>query len=147
MDALKKTAVRVGVLLLFATAFGVGFFLGGGLSAPEVAEATDEAAASQAEGDVVEMNSLIVSLGDPSASHARVGLALILAEGVDEDDVSGRMPLVRDAALSVLTGRYAVDFATPEGLDTLRAELTDAVADVFPDGEVVRVVITESIIT
>ncbi len=143
MSETKKSRllIPVVVLALGGAGFG-GYMFAGGASAALPSEMT-----VPAEGEVVEVGELTVTLPGPNAHYARVGLAVVLAEGVSEDAVAGRFPLVKDAAISILAGKEPDDFRTPEGLQRLRADLTDIATEIYPDGEVLRVVLTEAIVT
>ena len=48
--------------------------------------------------------------------------------------------------LDVVNGYTTEDLRAPDILDTLRSEFTSAAHDVWPDGEVIRVLITELLI-
>jgi flagellar basal body-associated protein FliL len=45
-----------------------------------------------------------------------------------------------------MTGFDSVELQTAEGMERLRKELSDAVVAIFPDGEVIRAVLTELIV-
>lgn len=134
----KLVAIVAAVALLGA---GAALFLGGG---------GDPAAASEpapvVEGDVVEIDTMTVNLVGEPGRYARVGFAVVLAAGADGAVVGAKLPLLRDAALTVMTGFDAAELQTAAGMERLRAELSDRAVALFPDGEVVRAVLTELIV-
>ncbi|HEX7098640.1 MAG TPA: flagellar basal body-associated FliL family protein [Acidimicrobiia bacterium] len=142
MSEAKKSRllIPVVVLALGGAGFGGYMFAGGASAAPPPTT-------QPAEGEVVEVGVLTVTLPGPDAHYARVGLAVVLVEGVTEDAVAGRFPLVKDAAISILAGKTPDDFRTPAGLERLRRELSGIAQEIYPDGEVLRVVLTEAIVT
>jgi flagellar basal body-associated protein FliL len=71
---------------------------------------------------------------------------MVLVQGANQTLVAGKLPLVRDAALSIMTGFGSAELQTQEGMDRLRGEMTDAAVELFPDGEVIRIVLTELIV-
>ena len=75
-----------------------------------------------------------------------MSFALVLAEGADTAVVGNKIQLVQDGALSAIAAFSADVLKTPEGLDLLRGELTAVAHDIYPDGEVMRIVLTEVIV-
>lgn len=141
MSETKKKRRLLPLLLLLIVIGGAasGGFVLGMRNAPPAEEEVHE-------GEVVEVGILTVSLGGAGTQYARVGLAMVLADGYGADEVSGRFPLVKDAAISVLAGKDPDDFRTQAGLARLREELSDIARDIYPDGEVLRVVLTEALV-
>ena len=78
--------------------------------------------------------------------YARIKFAVVLPEGGDTAAVGERFPVLKDAVLGVVSGYSADQLLGPSSLDDLRAEFTTAAQDVWPDGEVLRVVITEVLV-
>jgi len=144
MNEPKKSRLLIPVVVLALGGAGLGGYVFGENNAEA---AIPSEALEPAEGEVVEVGVLTVTLPGPDAHYARVGLAVVLKEGATEDDVAGRFPLVKDAAISILAGKGPDEFRTPEGLERLRTELSHIAREIYPDGEVVRVVLTEAIVT
>lgn len=136
----RRLLLIVGLVVVIALAGGGGFVLLGGDGAE--AEAPEEPAAPT-EGVVADVAVLTTSLAGPSGAYVRVGLAVVLAEGVAATEVADRYPLLKDATLSAVSRHTAEELRTPTGQDTLRDELSAAARDIWPDGEVLRVVLTE----
>lgn len=137
----KKKFIMMGapVLVLAAAAF---MFLGGGGEDAEAAEPPPPV-----EGAVIAADPITVTMSGDPVHYVKATFALVMEETADRSAVEGKLPLMYDAAISVI-GRYeADDLRTPAGLDRLRTDLTRAATeDIFPDGEVLRVVLTEVIV-
>lgn len=139
----SKKLLLVGLVIVLAGA-GAGVYLSGMLGPPSEAEPVEPAAPS--EGAVVALESMTTSIGGEEPGYVRVGLALVLAEGITSEAVADRFPLVQDATLSELS-EYEPDFLrTPAGIEALRVELSERARAIYPDGEVLRVVFTELLV-
>lgn len=139
----RKLFVIVGLVLVVAAGafFGLRFFSGGEAGAEE-AESEREA---PGEGEVLDVATLTTTVaGD--ATLARVGLAVVLSEEATGDVVTPRYPLLKDAAVSELARTDAQTLRTAEGADDLRARLTKRARRIYPDGEVLRVLLTELVV-
>ena len=130
----------IGVVVVAAAA-GVYFFLFSGGGAPEEA-----VAAEPVEGVVIDGATMTVALQGEETHFARVSFALVLVEGADTAVVGNRIQLVQDGALSAIAAYDPDSLKTPEGLDDLRSDLTAVAHDIYPDGEVMRIVLTEVIV-
>jgi flagellar FliL protein len=106
----------------------------------------EEADAEPVEGLVVEVAQMTVNLAGEDLHYVRFAFALVLAADVLPGDVERRFALLKDAALSSVQSFTEAELRTPEGTDRLRAELTRHAHDVYADGRVVRVVLTELLV-
>ncbi|QBI21245.1 flagellar basal body-associated FliL family protein [Egibacter rhizosphaerae] len=113
----------------------------------------DEAAAEESEeseepeeGEVVEVAEMTANLAGGDLRFARVGIALVLEEGREAAEVEGRFPLMQDAALDELAAMTPEELTSEEGVAQLRDRLTDRAHEIYDEGEVVRVALTELII-
>ncbi len=135
------------IILMVVPALAVGaglfFFLGGGGDAEAAAPTTT---LPPVEGEVIEVDTLTVNLVGEEGRYARVGFAVVLTDLADSGAVAGKIPLMRDAALSIMTGFTSTELQSAEGMERLRQELSDALVALFPDGEVLRAVLTELIV-
>lgn len=104
------------------------------------------AEAAVAEGEVLEVGTVTTNLAGSPGRYARVGVALVLAADADPVAVQGRIALVKDAALRVIGRQEAAALQTPEGSTALRAQLTEEITAVYPEGTVLRVVLTELLV-
>lgn len=124
------------VLLAVAGAAWFLFLRGGEEEPPDEPE----------EGPVVEVAQMTVNLAGEDLHYLRFSFALVLAPEVAGADVEPRYPLVKDAALSVAQSFTQEELRTPAGTERLRSELTARARQVYPDGLVLRVVLTELLV-
>lgn len=136
-----KIIAPVGGVLLLAIAYFV-FFAGGGDEADEAAVTTTVVV----EGPVIEADQMTINLADEDPRYARLRFAVVLPLNGDGAAVGDRFPILKDAVLDVVNGYTTDDLRAADILDTLRSEFTAAAHDVWPDGEVIRVLITELLI-
>ena len=139
----KKKLIMIVVPIVAVIAAGAGFFLRSGDTA---AAAVPTTTIPVVEGDVIEVDTMTVNLIGEEGRYARIGFAVVLDSTADSGAVGKKMPLMRDATLMVMTEFDSVELQTAEGMDRLRKELSDAVVAIFPDGEVIRAVLTELIV-
>jgi flagellar FliL protein len=137
----KLIMIVVGVLVLGGAAY---MFLGGGGGGEVDASVTTTTVV--VEGPVLEADQMTVNLADEGLRYARIRFAVVLPEGGDTAAVGERFPVLKDAVLSVVSGYSADQLLGRDSLDDLRDEFTTAALDVWPDGEVLRVVITEVLV-
>lgn len=137
----KMIGIVVAVLVVVAGAY---FFLLGGSGAP----AEEPVSAEPVEGAVIDGATMTVALDDGgNQTHfVRISFAVVLAEGADSAVVGNRIQILQDAALSTIAVYSADELRTVAGLDRLRGDLTAKAQEVYPDGEVIRVVLTEVIV-
>ncbi|MEX0835330.1 MAG: flagellar basal body-associated FliL family protein [Nitriliruptor sp.] len=108
--------------------------------------AADEAVPVVEEGAVIEVGTLTTNLAGTPAQYARVGVALVLSADADQSEVTARFPLVKDAAIAEIGRHAAASLQGEEGLEPLRRGLTERIQAVYPDGEVVRIALTELLV-
>jgi len=99
-----------------------------------------------ADGEVVVVGGMTTSLGGDTQAYARVELAVVLRPDADRTTVEPRFPVLRDAALTVIMSFRPSELRTVEGAERLRVELTDRAQQVWPDGEVLRVLVTDLVV-
>jgi flagellar protein FliL len=136
----KKLLLIVAAVVALAGGGGAFVLLTGEAGAEEAAEAPPE------EGAVVAVADLTANLAGAEVHYAKVGFSAILAVGADEAAVTARFALLRDAAISELSTFEAAHLRSTAGMDELRNRLTARAQEVYPDGEVVRVVLTELLV-
>lgn len=137
----KKLMIGGGVAALAVVGY---LFLGGGGGDPEAAEATTTTVV--VEGAVIESDEMTVNLADSTVRYARIKVGLVLPVDGDSTTIGERMPILKDSILGVV-GRYdAATLLEPDTLDELRRRFTDEANEVWTEGEVLRVVITELLV-
>lgn len=129
-----KKKLVVAVVALAAVGAAAWYFLLGG-----PAEASD---APPVDGEIVALEPQTTTLGRDGI-HARVALAVVLAEGTDPVVVTERAPLLQDALLRELATMDASTVRSAEGSDQLRAHLTEEAHGIWDEEAVRRVVLTE----
>ena len=137
----KKLMIGGGVAVLAVVGY---LFLGGGGGDPEAAGTTTTTVVM--EGAVIESDEMTVNLADDSVRYARIKVGLVLPVDGDSTAIGERMPILKDSILGVV-GRYdAATLLEPDTLDELRQRFTDEANEVWTEGEVLRVVITELLV-
>lgn len=131
------------LLVVVLAAAGTGGWL---LLGPSAATEDAGPPSPPAEGAVVEVGTLTTNLAGSGGHFARVGLALVLAEGEDAAAVADRFALVKDAAIGELGQIEAGRLQAAGGSAVLRERLTAHADELYPDGEVLRVVLTEFLV-
>ena len=137
----KKLFMAVGGVAVLAV--GYFMFMGGGGEADETAATTTTVVL---DGPVIEAEQMTINLADEDPRYARLKFAVVLPAGGDAAAVGEKFPMLKDAVLDVVVGYTAEDMRSADILDTLRSEFTDKAGDVWPDGEVLRVLITELLV-
>lgn len=140
----KKKLIIAGVAV---AALAGGYFLFMGGSPPPEEEAAATTTTEPVEGAVIEVGTLTANLADADElRYARVTFAVVLNANADSAAVGARVPLLQDAALGVVSDYTSVELAGSTGIGALRDDLTAQAQELFVDGEVLRVVLTEVIV-
>jgi len=129
-----------GVVVLVAVYF---LFLSGGGGDEEAGPTTTTI---PADGPVIEVDEMTITLAEDPVRYARLKFGVVLPEGGNSAAVGERVPVLKDAVLDVMAGYTVDDLMGPEAISSLREQLTEQALVVFPDGEVLRVVITEVLV-
>ena len=137
----KLIGIIGGVVVLLGAVYFL--FLGGGGGDAEAGVTTTTI---PVEGAVIESDQMTVTLADDPVRYARITFAVVLPEGGDSTVVGDRMPLLKDGVLDVVAGLSAADLVGAAGLDSLRESLTTKALEVYTEGEVLRVVLTEVLV-
>lgn len=137
----KLIGIVGGVVVLLGVVYFM--FLGGGGGETEAGVTTTTV---PAEGAVIESDQMTITLADDPVRYARLTFAVVLPEGGDSAAVGERMPLLKDGVLDVVAGMTAADFVGSDALGLLREDLTAKALEVYAEGEVLRVVLTEVLV-
>ena len=139
----KLIAIIGGAVVVGAAAF---YFLAmGGGGGDDMASPTTTTVAFE-EGAVIEADEMTVNLADPTPRYARLTFAVVLPTGGDSTVVGERFPLLKDRVIDVMAQFTAGQLSAPGGLDQVRTELTAESQEVWPGGEVLRVIVTEFLV-
>lgn len=137
----KLIGIVVGVVVLLGAAYFLFFSGGGGDVEADATETT-----IPPDGPVIEMDEMTVTLAGDPVHYAKIKFAVVLPENGDTTVIGDRVPILKDAVLGKISGLTIDDLMGPEALDNLRDEITDAALSVFPDGEVLRALVTEVLV-
>ncbi len=141
----KKIIMIVGVL---AAAGAVYNFV---LKAPppteeEMAEAEAMAAAAEPiEGEIFQMEEMILNIEadeDGSGSFLRIGLAIVLEEGILAADFEMEQAIALDVSIQYLSSINAGTLRSAEGRQSAKDELAVLIREAYGDEMVVRVLFT-----
>lgn len=136
----KRTRLIIAVVVLALAAVAAKMFLLPGAAAESGPPPAPE------EGAVVTIGQMTTSLAGGGSHYARVELAAVADAATDATALEERFPLMRDQALTVLMGFSAEELRTVEGADALRAALTERAQEVWEEGEVLRIVLTDLLV-
>ena len=140
----KKKFLILGVAAVVA---GLGGFFTMKMMAPPAAEAAVAATETPpAEGAVIDVAEMTATLAGDTTHLARVGFAVVLSADADPALVEPKFALLKDATVDEMARSSAAALITPEGVDDLRARLSARALEIYPDGEVVRVVLTQLVV-
>ncbi len=95
------------------------------------------------EGLIFPMEEIVVNLSDTDANrYLRVGLALVLEEGVAVETVEPEAARATDAAIEYLSSQSFESLREPGSKTIVREELSTQIREAFDDEMVVRVLLT-----
>lgn len=92
-------------------------------------------------GPIVLVDDTTVSLGGDQPHFAAVKYSAVLAMDAEQGLVEGQFGRLRSAAQLVFRGYDAATLDTPEGLLQLQADLTAKAEELWPNGEVLEVLV------
>ncbi|MEM7339732.1 MAG: flagellar basal body-associated FliL family protein [Actinomycetota bacterium] len=112
-----------------------------------LAAAEAEAAADPVEGDIVQLDEMILNTAGPEVGFLRVGIAVVLGEGVLVADFEMRQALAQDVAVEYLSSLTKEELQADGGIPAAKEELSTLLADAYGMDEmdqqiVVRVLFT-----
>lgn len=132
----------------------IGLVVGGGLlynfvlkgSPPPEEETVAGAAAVEVvveEGEIAPVEELVVNLADQDELHyLRVGVGAVLSLETALADIEPQLPKVSDIVIDVVSQKTFTELRIPGSTTALKEEISAAVAEAFPEGEIVRVIFT-----
>jgi flagellar basal body-associated protein FliL len=137
----KLIGIVGGVVVLLGAVYFL--FLGGGGGGEEAGVTTTTV---PVEGAVIEVDEMTITLSDDPVRYARLKFAVVLPEGGDTAAVGDRIPVLKDGVLDVVSAYTAAELVGPAALGVLREELSAKALEVYEDGVVLRVVLTEVLV-
>lgn len=137
----KKKLIIIGVVVLAALG-GVYQFV---LKSPPPEEETTEAMAEEpepVEGEIYQLEEMILNTSGESPGFLRVGLAVVLEEGVLVADFEMQSAIAKDVAIEYLSSLSAEELRAPGGRQAAKEELSNQMREAYDDSMVVRVLFT-----
>lgn len=154
----KKVIIIVAaVSVLLIGAMGAGFFViwskvSNMAAAPPTAQAGDEPVAEEADikttiGPIYSLESFVVNLNeDDGKRYLRVTMDLELSTEALSEEVTRRLPQVRNAMLMILPSKKYSEVSTIEGKNQLRDEIVVALNAFLQSGRVSNLYFTEFVV-
>ena len=151
----KLVFILIGVVVLVMVGLGGGFFMmwtkmatlnAQGPAVPNAAAAT--APAEQAMlGPIFSLETFIVNLADKGGNrYLRVTMDLEMTNAALDDELTERLPQVRDAVLTILPNKRFENISTAEGKTSLRSELIEELNSFLSQGKVTKIYFKEFVV-
>lgn len=137
----KKIIMIVGVLAIGGAAYQ--FVLKPSPPPDELAAAEEEMVEEIAEGEIVEMEEMILNIGDAeNPGFLRIGLALVLDESTTAADFEAESAIAKDVAIQYLSSISQDQLRSPEGRQLAKDELGMLIREAYGEEKVVRLLFT-----
>lgn len=101
-------------------------------------------------GAVMSLEQFTVNLSTPGTNHpvfVRVNISVEVQSGDTEQEISQRMPQVRNAIIDLFNSKRASDLATVEGRELLKEEIKNAINHFLVTGKIKGVFFTNFTVT
>ncbi len=145
----KLLIIIIAVLVLGGGGVGAFLAMGGSAEEGDGEEGDDDEYEEEESGllpaAVLPLETFIVNL-QVKGSFLKTTLQLEFAEPSLPPTVESDIPKIRDAVIRVLSSRESADILSPDGKETLREDLRDAVNETLGGEDVTQVYFTEFII-
>lgn len=151
--AKKKKMMVVGALLAAAVVYRFVLAPGGEELAPEALASADEVVEVIPEGEIIAVPEMTLNLasspgdGVGELHYARIGVAVVLREGVDPVIAGTKIPIVQDVMVDAVSAMTFEELREPGALQELKAEVSQLSRDAFvEDPMVARVIFTSFVV-
>ncbi len=94
------------------------------------------------EGEIFQMEEMVLNLEDPDVGYLRIGLAVVLEEGVLAADFEMESAIARDVAVTFLSAQTVEDLRSATGKVEIKEELSMLMREAYGDEKVIRVLFT-----
>ncbi len=94
------------------------------------------------EGEIYQLDELVLNLEDPDVGYLRVGVAIVLEEGTLAADFAAEAAIAQDVAVGYLSAQDAEDLRSAAGKTEIKQELSMLMREAYDDEKVVRVLFT-----
>ena len=150
--AKKKKMMVIGGLVAAAVVYR--FVLAPGAEeVPEALASAEEVVEVIPEGEIIAVPEMTLNLaaapgdGATELHYARIGLAVVLREGVDPVIAGTKIPIVQDVMVDTVSSMTFEELREPGALQELKVEVSQLSRDAFPDDPMVaRVIFTSFVI-
>ncbi len=95
------------------------------------------------EGEILQMEEMIVNLAGPEETYLKIRLALVLDTLTLAEEFEHHLPIAQDVAVHYLSSLEPEELRTAEGREHVKEELTELVKEAYHEEHVLRVLITE----
>lgn len=94
------------------------------------------------EGEIVQMEEMILNLSGPEDTFLKIRLALVLDTETVAEEFEAELPIAQDLAVQYLSSLQPEDLRTTEGKQKAKNELGEGMKAAYKGESVVRVLIT-----
>jgi flagellar basal body-associated protein FliL len=110
---------------------------------PEEDAEAEMAEVEPEEGEIVELEELILNIGaGDDEGYLRIGLALVLEEGLAAGDFEAEVPIAEDVAVQYLSSQTPEQLRSQGGKEAAKEELSLLIREAYGDEKVIRVLFT-----
>lgn len=124
----------------------LALLLGAGGAAWLLLGAGDSVEEEVGDGPIVTLEPQTTTLGEQGLHHARIGIAVVLAEGQEPTVVDEHKPLLQDALVAELSTSSGDELRSGAGSAALREALSAHAVRIWGEDVVRRVVLTELLV-
>ncbi|GAB4165722.1 MAG: flagellar basal body-associated FliL family protein [Geothermobacteraceae bacterium] len=147
----KKLIMIIAIVLVVLIGGGAAAFMLMGKSEEELAkEKAEQEAAAMASpnvGPMVDIESFIVNILDDSGTrYLKAAITLELTDDKVAEEVSQRMPQIRDAIIMLIGNKTFSELQDYQGKMQLRAELTTSLNELMTTGKIKRIYFTDFVV-
>ena len=109
---------------------------------PDELADVEEAEPEIIEGDIVELDEMILNIGGDSPGFLRIGIAIVLDDATPAADFEAESAIAKDVAVQYLSSLSQEQLRTEAGRNLAKDELGAMIREAYDDEKVVRVLFT-----
>jgi flagellar basal body-associated protein FliL len=137
-----KKKLIMGVVGLAAVGGVYQFVLKSPAPEEETMAEAEPAEVEPVEGEILELEEMILNIEGTEAGYLRIGLALVLDEATLAADFEPEVAIAKDVAVQYLSAQNAETLRTAEGRMAAKEELSALIREAYGGEKVVRVLFT-----
>jgi len=150
LSILDNKLVMLGLIIVLqaVTAFAIVKFVVVPRLAVAEPQAKTEAQYDAGEGVLAGLDEMVVTLrdGGPSPDFLRINVNLEVADKKIAEQVTRRLPQLRDIVILTLSNKTGRELKTLEGKEALKAEIMDKVGATLPEGGLKNVYFSDMVV-